>query len=564
MNLGSKKVIKLLLAMIVNAACVSCVFAVTKKTTKKSNPKASTSKTSAKKTPNTKASVQKVVAEPVSIINKEKEYEELLKKSSFFDTTIGAFPTIKNRIDAVAGLDLEMREKIVEQALATYPLLHQNVRLFLEQFLHYKKQNGTDQEKALYATMSVQQFLVRLLEQRPLMFMTGKDEYLLRSNNMHGYGGFEAIGTDAEHSPLIIKDYLSYDEMAVAALIGLSSPTYFINDGARNNRGIPGVDGSYEKEGVYIGLVGARFEKPGYMEWQHMIITPEQNTAENGYGLISDQEGLLSLWSNLYGTKFPTFDEARIDERSGRYVLLNNGSYLDKKVYMQRIRLVVEPFLLDAHQRARKQNMKAYVHVVGLGLGVWQIDARQAEYMLAAYAQVLRENDLSSISDIDFSWFGKAAQSIDGVKNGELYKDNNRHITIHFSQRNPADKLVGQDEGKLLVACYAWDGNAYPGNEYWAGMLAASGDPAAACCSTIAELQNPKINQHIKSNISKVMPVARVLQKDEPINKEPVSQKKAPVPQKKAAAPKKKTPAPKKKAPVKQTKKAPAKKKSTK
>ena len=36
---------------------------------------------------------------------------------------------------------------------------------------------------------------------------------------------------------------------------------------------------------------------------------------------------------------------------------------------------------------------------------------------------------------------------------------------------------------------YAWDGNAFPGNEYWLGMLTASGDPAAACCSNMPELQ---------------------------------------------------------------------------
>ena len=34
----------------------------------------------------------------------------------------------------------------------------------------------------------------------------------------------------------------------------------------------------------------------------------------------------------------------------------------------------------------------------------------------------------------------------------------------------------------------------YVGNEFWKGMLSASGDPAAACCSTIAELFVPEIN----------------------------------------------------------------------
>lgn len=33
-----------------------------------------------------------------------------------------------------------------------------------------------------------------------------------------------------------------------------------------------------------------------------------------------------------------------------------------------------------------------------------------------------------------------------------------------------------------------------PGNEYWSGLLDDSDDPAAACCSTIAELHNPYVN----------------------------------------------------------------------
>lgn len=49
-------------------------------------------------------------------------------------------------------------------------------------------------------------------------------------------------------------------------------------------------------------------------------------------------------------------------------------------------------------------------------------------------------------------------------------------------------------EDKLIVSSWAYDSNSYPGNEYWAGSLATSSDPAAACCTQVAELHNPLIN----------------------------------------------------------------------
>ena len=64
---------------------------------------------------------------------------------------------------------------------------------------------------------------------------------------------------------------------------------------------------------------------------------------------------------------------------------------------------------------------------------------------------------------------------------------------------------------------FAWDGNAYIGNEYWDGMLSASGDPAAASCSFIPELLNPDINPAIsgKTNLKVACPKKGVISYEE-------------------------------------------------
>ena len=102
---------------------------------------------------------------------------------------------------------------------------------------------------------------------------------------------------------------------------------------------------------------------------------------------------------------------------------------------------------------------------------------------------------LNHISDVDFSWFPHDCDACGGVHNGEDLHG----IRIHFSRRNPAAAL--SDPKKILVAQYAWDGNAYPGNEYWIGMLSASGDPAAASCSTISLIHNADFNrEHLRAH----------------------------------------------------------------
>ena len=67
-------------------------------------------------------------------------------------------------------------------------------------------------------------------------------------------------------------------------------------------------------------------------------------------------------------------------------------------------------------------------------------------------------------------------------------------VHVRFSYRDVAARLEGEDAGKLLVASFGWNANAYVGNEYWGGMLAASEGARAACCSGVPELGVPDVN----------------------------------------------------------------------
>lgn len=49
------------------------------------------------------------------------------------------------------------------------------------------------------------------------------------------------------------------------------------------------------------------------------------------------------------------------------------------------------------------------------------------------------------------------------------------------------------------MVSYAWDGNALPGNDFWAGFLTFSGDSAAAASTQISELHNAHINPKVRA-----------------------------------------------------------------
>ena len=114
------------------------------------------------------------------------------------------------------------------------------------------------------------------------------------------------------------------------------------------------------------------------------------------------------------------------------------------------------------------------------------------------FGESLKKLNLEHISDLDISWI--PVDNCVGVKHGEVIPDTK--TKIHISKRDPYERLPGSDsnsvEDKLVVVSWAYDSNSYPGNEYWKGQLAGSGDSAAAACTQIAELHNPLINSKMR------------------------------------------------------------------
>ncbi|KAH8156131.1 hypothetical protein CIB48_g12116 [Xylaria polymorpha] len=347
------------------------------------------------------------------------------------------------------------RETVRSDAADTRIVIHGRFPRLVQQFLAHKRAHGSSAERALYhAGWTWQQQVARLVAKRALVFMGREDFTVLRSGQRIGgaYREWDRVGTEEEASNkhLFLRDYLSYDEIMLSSLIGVSGPSFFINDGRRTNIGRRDTAGEFEPRGIIVGLVGARFEREDRMD---SAKTP----------------GLSIGTSKSPGLNF------------------------DAEVYRARIRVTADILLTEASRRAKSAGKKAHVYIVGLGLGVWAINSDQTRLYVQAFLAALDDlgDGLSHIATVEFAYI----KEVSGFRSRSVvFEDSETAVDVRFTRRNPAAKLRGADADNLLVLSYAWDGNAFPGNEYWAGSLAATGDPAAACMSTISELHNPMIN----------------------------------------------------------------------
>lgn len=357
---------------------------------------------------------------------------------------------------------------IAQDAKDTHIIVHPRFPDLVESFLEFKRKYGSEYEKHVYSSSNHWTWkdqVRRLIEKRPLVFMSSSDYTILRDGTLLGgdtTDEWDRNGTDQQHlnSTLTLEEYLSYDEIMLSSLIGVSGPSYFINDGNRYNRGVRAKPGSFEPRGIIMGLVGARFERQDRMESAY-VLKPTKSPHQD--------PRLSKIIQDFFGVGKTSKEEFNVE------------------MYHARMRITIDILLLEANSRARDAGVKAHTYVVGLGLGVWQVRSDQADHYIEAFVAALEELSVEHIGTLEFAWIKSSPSSQAAVTKAAKKKD----IRVIFSQRNPAEKL---DSDELLVLCYAWDGNAFPGNEYWQGSLAASGDPAAACMSTIGELHNPLVN----------------------------------------------------------------------
>ena len=65
--------------------------------------------------------------------------------------------------------------------------------------------------------------------------------------------------------------------------MSVAVPTLFVNSGGRDSKCLPGKRGSFQEAGIVVACVGARMVKESRMEAEHMLITPDSDTAR-GHG----------------------------------------------------------------------------------------------------------------------------------------------------------------------------------------------------------------------------------------------------------------------------------------
>lgn len=156
--------------------------------------------------------------------------------------------------------------------------------------------------------------------------------------------------------------------------------------------GVPAMSRTnIESEGIIVGLIGARLKRQNAMEFQEIVITKTQNIPEKGYGDV-DIQTLPSVFADFYQEPCFTYNDVVGEISSGkteRFTKLND-QFFDNVVYSKRLSLSFDTLLLEANHRSGVEKKSAYIHVVGIGLGVWKASPHQKDVFIETFFQRIK------------------------------------------------------------------------------------------------------------------------------------------------------------------------------
>jgi hypothetical protein len=416
------------------------------------------------------------------------------------------------------------RKDMVQMARETRPFMAKEIWDLLEDFMEFMR-NVPGEEganyRAIYDGFTPADLVKRLLFKRPLVFVGPNDHTMLRFNGVknvidanRAYKVAKILDNPPNGDGYCLRDYISYDENLLSSLIGMSTPTFYVSDGSIHRfGGVRSPKNPHVDSGILCGLVGARNTKYSFMECR--FIGPRHETAWHDFHL-SDQFWIEKVYKDAFPEGFiPTNEQIAKNKKIYENIYVNR---LNVVYFEKRLMLSILPFIKEAAAKGIEKSKEVFCSVPPIGGGVWRGHATsdtihtlikngvlkfldqnfnyQELKMLRALA--LPEVHLNTYSDFKPEKNIKKI-TIDPIESSATltFKEPEDHtIKIYNEIRYVARPLPAEFEYCLSIAGYAWDGNSYPGNEYWSGDLG-SFDPQAVYCSLLGQFQNPEVNVNL-------------------------------------------------------------------
>lgn len=423
-----------------------------------------------------------------------------------------------------------------------YPICHSVVITIINKWIKHLEANQSTKYnhlRTLYENMKLfdenlsekfkaSKLIQRFLTKRPLVFLGTDDvtrDRLFKDDIITTNGIKETV-----------QNYIMYDECIISALIGVSNETYtlrtnpfeggYYKDNLNNFK-----EDNRHKKVILVGQCGARFERKDSMESTYINSSSIDSNSGIQRIMLDEMEKVLNDSDNMYlKQQYKVLfnkikNPKKLDTVPTNLDNPNDNNTIQIMRYLQRLALIYIPYILNS-LKYYKTDSNLYCRVTGIGGGEWLPNWLGDRTNTLSYGLLI-----TLINMFIYEKFSLKKNypnfNIELYIGNDIYKENESNMeTIHnliaSSEKSNQIKIINQyqvsifdktthSENDCIVCQYAWDGNSFPGNEYWYGNDG-SADPAFISATALAEIQNPILNPFfVNGYITKFLPTPIVI-----------------------------------------------------